>query len=347
MTDEAVASGPAEDSRAARDLPRVDFQAIFDASPQPLLVMAADAPKFTMVAVNEAHARTFRTTSGALIGRGVLEVFGAQPPPEVAPFVEAIRTSLARVMETGGPDQMAVRPYPIELPDGTPDERYWSAVNAPVFGPDGRLTHIVSAVSDVTGEVYERRGEEARQLLMREVDHRARNALTVVQSFVRLATARSLEEFRKGLAGRVEALGRAQTSLAARRWEGASLQEVLEGELSALAEPARYTLNGPHILLPAEDVQPMSMIVHELATNASKYGAFSTPQGRLAVSWTRGEGGPITVRWAEDSGAAIARPGNQGFGSQLVANLARQMRGEVSHHWRPEGLEVEIRIEAA
>jgi len=128
-----------------------------------------------------------------------------------------------RVVATRAPDQMPIRPYAVTLPSGAAEERYWSAANAPVLGPDGAVTHIVSAVRDATGEVLERRSEEARTLLMREVDHRARNALTVVQSFVRLTDAPTLEDFRQVLDGRVEALARAQTSLAARRWEGATL----------------------------------------------------------------------------------------------------------------------------
>jgi two-component sensor histidine kinase len=317
---------------------------VFDASPRPLLLMAADPPKYTMLAVNAAHAAAFATTPEALVGWGVLEVFPADAPPEIAAFVDAIRTSLERVIATRAADQMAVRPYALPQPDGGSAERYWSATNAPVFGPDGAVVQIVSAVQDVTGEVMERRSEDARQLLMREVDHRARNALTVVQSFVRLTTADRLEDFRRIVGGRVEALARAQTSLAARRWEGASLRDVVEGELASLTQAHKYSLSGPQVLLPPEHVQAMSMTVHELATNASKYGALSTTTGELAIAWSRASDGAVTLVWSEAGGPQVPEPTREGFGSRLISQLSRQLGGEVRYDWRPQGLRAELTL---
>ncbi len=323
-----------------RGLP--DFRQVFEASPRPLLLLAADPPRFTMLAVNAAHARAFSTTPEALIGRGVLEVFGETPEPEPARFRDAIRESMERVLTTREADQMPIRPYALTLPSGEVEERYWSAANTPMFGPDGAVTHIVSAVRDATGEVMERRSEEARTLLMREVDHRARNALTVVQSFVRLTDAPTMEDFRRVLNGRVEALARAQTSLAARRWEGATLAEVIGAELASLSEAAKAQVSGPHLLLAAEDVQAMSMAIHELATNATKYGALASPGGQLEVSWTVDVDGRLSVVWSEHCGRPIERPTREGFGTRLIAQLAKQLRGEIAYDWRPTGLKAEL-----
>lgn len=323
-----------------------DFREVFDASPRPQLIIAADA-RWTMVAVNEAHATAFGTTPQALTGWGVLEVFPADPAPDVAAFVEAIRTSLERVVETCRPDQMSTRAYAIQTEDGRSVERYWSATNSPVLGPDGRVTHIISAIQDVTGEIFERRSEEARKLLMREVDHRARNALAVVQSFVRLTRADTLEDFRSIVDGRVEALARAQTSLAARRWEGASLRDVIEAELSAMSATGRYHLEGPRVLLEPGHVQAMSMAIHELATNAGKYGALSTTSGALSVAWRHDGPGRLTLVWLEEGGPAITAPSRQGFGSRLITQLARQMGGDVAFDWRPTGLRAEMNLDLA
>lgn len=330
-------------SAARPEIGLPDFRQVFDASPQPLLLLAADPPRFTMLAVNAAHARAFSTTPEALIGWGVLEVFGENPEPEPARFRDAIRESMDRVVATRAPDQMPIRPYAVTLPSGAAEERYWSAANAPVLGPDGAVTHIVSAVRDATGEVLERRSEEARTLLMREVDHRARNALTVVQSFVRLTDAPTLEDFRQVLDGRVEALARAQTSLAARRWEGATLAEVIEAELASLSDTGKARLSGPHTLLAAEDVQAMSMAIHELATNANKYGALASPGGELDVTWTVDADGRLSVIWDERCGRPVVRPTREGFGTRLIAQLAKQLRGEIAYDWRPTGLKAELR----
>jgi PAS domain S-box-containing protein len=324
-----------------------DFRSVFDVSPRPLLLIAADAPRYTMLAVNRAHAAAFGTTPEALEGYGVLEVFPANPTPEVAEFMEAIRTSLERAVASGEPDQMSVRAYAVAQPDGTSEERYWSASNAPVLGSDGQATHIVSAIQDVTGEILERRSEEARSLLMREVDHRARNALTVVQSFVRLTTAPSLEEYRRVVEGRVEALARAQTSLAARRWEGGLLREVIESELASLADAGKYRLTGPQVLLPPQHVQAMSMTVHELATNASKYGALSTGAGSLEISWSLPTDETLLLVWCEEGGPEVSEPTRRGFGSRLIRQLAQQLGGDIEKQWRPQGLRAELRISLA
>jgi two-component sensor histidine kinase len=342
--DDNVTEASAQTSGLNAGLGEGVLRAVFDASPRPLLLMAADQPRFTMLAVNPAHASAFATTPDALLGWGVLEVFGADPAPEAAEFADAIRTSLERVLATREPDQMAIRAYAVQIEDGPPVERYWSATNVPIFGPDGVVIHILSGVQDVTGEVLERRSETARSLLMREVDHRARNALTVVQSFVRLTTAGSLEEFREVLSGRIEALARAQTSLAARRWEGASLRDVIDAELAALAEPGRYALSGPHLMLPAHQVQSVSMIIHELATNAAKYGSLSAPGGKLAVSWSAGAEGRVRILWSEESALAVVEPVRQGFGSRLIGDLARQFGGAARFDWRPHGLTAELEL---
>jgi two-component sensor histidine kinase len=341
LSDDLTAPKPMEALRAQAT---VDFRAVFDASPRPLLLIAADPPKYTMLAVNAAHAAAFRTTPDALEGWGVLEVFPPDATPEVAAFVEAVRTSLEAVVATRAPDQMAVRAYAVQTPEGGPDERYWSATNSPVLSPDGGVTHIVSAVQDVTGEVLERRSEDARRLLMREVDHRARNALTVVQSFVRLTTAASLEDFRRVVDGRVEALARAQTSLAARRWEGASLHDVIESELASISQPEQYSLSGPHVLLQADHVQAMSMVIHELATNASKYGALSSKGGRLAIGWGAAAAGGRSLVWSEEGGPRVQAPTREGFGSRLISQLSRQLGGDVAYVWRPEGLRAELTL---
>lgn len=321
---------------------RPDFDAVFEASPSPMLLIAADAPRFTMVAVNQAHAGAFRTTREALVGQGLFEVFPDPPDPVTAAFMDTIRQSIERTLVTGRPDEMAVQPYAVIGADGEPEERYWGATHTPMFSSDGRISYILSTVRDVTAEVSERRANEARSLLMREVDHRARNALTVVQSIVRLTEAATPAAFKAVVQGRVEALSRAQTSLARRKWEGAALRDVVEAELAALAFPGATRIGGPHALLKAQHVEAMSMILHELATNAAKYGALSSPDGVVTVGWGETQPGLLTLTWREDGGPAAAAPTRNGFGSRLIRRLARQLGGEARYDWRPQGLRLEL-----
>ena len=114
-----------------------------------------------MLSVNQAHAAAFGTTPARSRAGAVLEVFPKDAGPTVDRFVDAIRQSFEAVLATGGADQMDVSPYPVTRPDGAIVERYWSATNAPVRDADGRIVQILSAIQDVTGEVLERRSEQA------------------------------------------------------------------------------------------------------------------------------------------------------------------------------------------
>lgn len=320
-----------------------DFLAVFHACPWPMLLLAADSPRFTMLEVNRAHAAAFRTTADALRGFGLFEVFPDPLPPEATGFVETIRASLDRVMASGRPDVMPVQSYAVVGHDGQPEERFWGATQTPLFDGRGRLTHILSTARDVTAEITERRVNEARALLMREVDHRARNALTVVQSVVRLTEAETQAEFKQVVQGRVEALARAQSSLARRKWEGAWLRDIVEAELAALGAAGAFAAEGARTLIPAEQVQALSMVLHELATNARKYGGLSTPMGRVAVTWRR-EGEALVLTWTESGGPPVTAPRRTGFGSRLIGRLARQLRAEIAYDWRAAGLEVTLAL---
>jgi two-component sensor histidine kinase len=189
----------------------------------------------------------------------------------------------------------------------------------------------------------QKRQEEARTLLTREVDHRARNALAVVQSIVQLTPVTEADELKEAILGRVSALARAHGSLALSRWEGAPLAQILGEELAALTSPERFALRGSDVLLPPARVQPLGMIVHELATNAAKYGALSTQEGRITVTWSADRHGGLSLTWSEDTGRRDLQPPTRaGFGSRLMDQLARQMDARLEQAWAPSGLTVTL-----
>ena len=200
---------------------------------------------------------------------------------------------------------------------------------------------VIGTIIEVREISEERRSEEARRLLMREVDHRGRNILAMVGSILRLTRADDLESYRSTVTGRISAMARAQTSLANRKWEGGRLEDVVRDELAALCPPDRYELRGPEVVLTAEQVQPISMLLHELATNAHKYGAFSQVGGRVAVVWATDEQ-QVTMEWRETGGPPVTAPLHEGFGSKLKNNVVRQINGVINRKWEPGGLVVEI-----
>lgn len=200
---------------------------------------------------------------------------------------------------------------------------------------------VVGTVIEARNISQEKRDQETRELLMREVDHRARNVLSIVQSLTRLTRADSIETYKHILTGRIDTLARAQTSLANRQWEGGRLEDVVREELEALCPKDRVETQGPEVQLSPEQVQPLSMLLHELATNANKYGACSSGGGRVLVSWTV-EDRHVRLEWRESGGPPVAPPTREGFGSTLKANLVRQLNGEMTRSWDPGGLVVQV-----
>lgn len=200
---------------------------------------------------------------------------------------------------------------------------------------------VIGTVIEARHIGQEKRDQETRELLMREVDHRSRNVLSIVQSLTRLTRADGLETYKRTLAGRIDALARAQTSLANRRWEGGRLEDVVREELDALCPKERVETQGPTVELSPEQVQPISMLLHELATNANKYGACSSGGGRISVSWTLKDR-QVTLQWRETGGPPVVAPTREGFGSALKANLVRQLNGAMTRDWAPTGLVVDV-----
>jgi PAS domain S-box-containing protein len=200
-------------------------------------------------------------------------------------------------------------------------------------------------------DVTERHHTEQRQtLLTREVDHRAKNVLAVVLAALRLTPRDDPAAYATAIEGRVAALARAHTLLAAEHWSGADLRALLRHELAAFADGAdsgpRVTLEGDDLMLPPANAQPLAMALHERATNAAKYGALSAPTGRLAVCWHLEPGPRLRLRWAESGGPPIAGPPRRnGFGSRVLAGTLRgQLHGSVSLDWRPTGLVCDMEV---
>ena len=211
----------------------------------------------------------------------------------------------------------------------------------------GRRGPILGVNVDITAR---KETEERRALLMREVDHRAKNSLAVVQAILRLTRADSPERFARVVEGRVAALARAQNLLSESRWVGADLAALLRGELAPFmgdSDAGRVALTGLRVVLASVVAQPLSMALHELATNAAKYGSLSGPGGTLTVTWElSGDDARLRLHWTERGGPAIAKPPERsGFGSRVIRTTVReQLGGEVVFDWRPEGLVCDIDI---
>jgi PAS domain S-box-containing protein len=226
--------------------------------------------------------------------------------------------------------------------------------------PGGELRWCVGAVAanidasrrivrlgGVTVDITERKSAEERQnLLVREVDHRARNALAVVQSIVRLTRAESKEAYIAAVEGRITALSRAHVLLSQARWQGANLRRILDEELAPYrrGEVEKITASGAEVFLEPATAQILALALHELATNAAKYGALSSAHGRVLLSWEL-ETDRMALQWIENGGPVVRPPITEGYGTRVIsASVERQLEGSATFDWRPEGLHFRMSI---
>jgi two-component system, chemotaxis family, CheB/CheR fusion protein len=190
-----------------------------------------------------------------------------------------------------------------------------------------------------------KRAEEERELLARELSHRVKNTLAVVQSLAMQTDgrARSVEAFREAFVGRLQALARAHSLLLDTQWLDADLNTLVEQTIAAYRadHPDAVEVEGEPVALTPRQGLGLSIVLHELGTNAAKYGALSRHEGRLHVSWRveEGSGRRVRLRWEERHGPVIEPPGDKGFGMKLIERACSyELEGAVELDYAPEGL---------
>ncbi len=203
--------------------------------------------------------------------------------------------------------------------------------------------------------VTERRtAEEHQRLLISQLDHRVKNSLALMQAVVERSqvSARSIGDFVTSLGGRIRSMARTQSKLSTGRWKGLCLAGLIRDELSPYHTPGSDSLVGPQVTLKPAAAQAISMVVHELATNAAKYGALSRSHGRIFVRWNIApgvSGEPVlTLVWREQGGPRVVPPSREGFGTSTIRNLlAYELGAEVNLRFEPAGLVCMIAVPAS
>jgi len=221
--------------------------------------------------------------------------------------------------------------------------RWCLATTAAAVSPAGALEGLSGVLVDITAR---REAENMQILLAREVDHRARNALGVVQAIVRLARADNIEGFIKAVDGRIQALAHTHELLSKSRWLGADIERLIAEELAPYREidASKVSLQGPSVILAPERAQAIGIVLHELATNAAKYGALSCEDGRLDVKWSHAQG-VLTLNWTETGCSEVRAPSRRGFGTKIITSSLHQGNGgEAKFDWRPSGLKFTLTL---
>ena len=213
---------------------------------------------------------------------------------------------------------------------------------SPVKNAEGKIIGASKIARDIT----ERKRSEAQiAILAREAEHRAKNVLATVQATVHLTQSDTPEGLKQAIEGRIQALANVHRLFVESRWEGADLHGLAQEELAAYS-PGRETrvqIDGPSVLLEPNAAQAIAVILHELATNAAKYGALSVPNGQVRTEWSHEQNGQLVLRWTEKGGPPVEPPTRRGFGARVMENMVRgQFKGELKFDWHPEGLACEI-----
>jgi PAS domain S-box-containing protein len=273
-------------------------------------------------------------------GKPIWEVFRVidekSRKPLDDPALRALRERATTRLESGG---LLVTRDDKELPI--------EDSGAPILGFDGSLAGAVLIFRDVTER---RRAAQRQTMLVGELNHRVKNVLAIVQSLVqaslRQATNRPAQAMAQTLSERLRALHRAHDLLLEAQWSGASLKGMVERELEPYQREGgpRILIKGPDVLLPPQCTSILAMTLHELATNAVKYGALSAPAGQLNVSWRTARGNRLLLVW-EERGAGVVLKRTNGFGMQLIdKGIRHNLGGETKVDFRATGLYVELNV---
>lgn len=297
------------------------------------------APDGRLIRVNEATCAITGFSREELLS---VRLFTHTHPDDADPDRDAFRKQVAGELDFYSVEKRLVRK------DG---RVIWLSVrSSPVRDADGHLLYIVRVIQDIT----ERKGAEQRaKLLIDELNHRVKNTLATVQSLAS-QTARGAptpQDFRERFEGRLIALSKAHDQLTQHHWESADLRDLLSGSFAPYpgAVPGRVSLRGEDIVLRPRAVLTLAMAVHELVTNAVKYGALSVPGGRIEIRWQpveEPEGRKfLRIDWVEEGGPTVVEPQQRGFGSKLIeGSIAAELGGRARLTYAPEGLRCEMLI---
>jgi two-component sensor histidine kinase len=281
-----------------------------------------------------------------MLGRPIDDILG-RADEEILPPTGTAAIALKReALETGQPKRVEIS---FEEVQGV---RWHDLHIEPLHNEAGDIVGLTCASIDVTER---KEGEAHLRLLLRELTHRSKNLLAVIQGMAR-QTARhagSIDGFLTQFSARLQALAASHDLLVRESWHGASLGEIVRSQLANYIDRGggQVTLDGPEVALKPEAAQNLGLALHEMTVNAVKFGALSVPAGRIAITWSRRDGAKdnaLDIDWRELFGPKVKPRRKNGFGSMAIErNLSRALDAEVTLNFDPDGLRCHIVIPAS
>jgi PAS domain S-box-containing protein len=289
-------------------------------------------------------ALRYGSASGPMFGHAGDAIVGCSDTELFAPGAGAALVALKREVLTSGEarrGEVAV--------EGAAGPRWYDLHVEPMRDTSGAITGLAGTVVDITER---KEGEAHLRLLLRELTHRSKNLLAVIQAMAR-QTARhagSTDAFLTQFGARLQALAASHDILVRESWYGASLEELLRSQLTAYVDrnDSQIAFAGPAIALKPEAAQSLGLALHELAANAARFGALSVPEGRISIGWERvpaESGEALSLDWREELGPPVNGRRTKGFGSMVIErNLASAVGAKVDLDFAPQGLHCRIVI---
>jgi len=285
-----------------------------------------------------------------MLDEGQYQIFGVDPqtfrvtPASIQALlhpndVDELRKAMAQFTKGARSHEAEFR---INRPDG--ETRWCVGTAAATLDKEGRVVRVSGVTVDITER---KRAEERQNLLTREVDHRAKNALALAQSIVRLTRAGDVKAYVQAVEGRISALARVHTILSLSSWQGAEIKKLIVEELAPYSVGGQIKVCGSEVQLEPATAQTLALALHELVTNSAKYGALSTLSGQLSVMW-QVEANNLVLSWEETGGPLVREPESRGFGTRsLMASIESQLGGQALFDWRSEGLVCRLSVPLA
>jgi two-component sensor histidine kinase len=218
--------------------------------------------------------------------------------------------------------------------------RWVETLGLAYFDGDGRERRAVSVVGTVADITRRKEREEKEHLLMREINHRVKNMLSVVHAIARQTASKHPEDFLERFSERIQALSANHDLLVRNEWNGVEIEDLVRAQLAPFTDliGSRFAVHGPKLRLKAASAQAIGLVLHELATNAGKYGALSTDRGRVNVCWEI-ESDTFTLSWVESDGPPVSAPERRGFGTMVMQAMAEHsVCGKVALDYASSGL---------
>jgi PAS domain S-box-containing protein len=309
---------------------RLRYQAIMEAIGQPVYSLSRD---LVIESWNPGAEKLYGYAAAEMIGRPESDLC----PPDEREALKALASAVAASGEARACDALRRRK------DGSTVHVIFRL--APLRDGDGHLTGYAAIAHDIT----ERKSQEkTRQLLLDELNHRVKNTLAMVQAIARLTLRQSKnpENFAESFTGRIQALAGAHDVLTASSWHGADLKSLVKDQL-ILGEPGegRFRCAGPAIKLNPQAAVGLSLVLHELGTNANKYGALSVPAGHVDLTWVLEEDGKVLrLRWQEADGPPVSEPTRRGFGTFIIEQSLSNLDGVADMRYPSTGFVCELRL---